>query len=281
MHTHIDTLSIQRDKGHVKALNEFHYLPYKSHEDPIYASCHETRKIGMTTLSSGVTSFTGCTTLLNLMVCLTLSRYQPIKSSFKRRKRFGGWMSPNGCIFCKRTTMSPEINIDSDMNYIPALKLLLDDELTAHCTIDKHHHTPIFGWFIARDINTKLSETHGLIHYSLSSNTPLLYFFPTLFGILLFFISAYTTTTMDLLPPEIIIHTLKYLSLADLVRAERTCKSMQAFCHWEIEHRITTGPLKNDWGVLVSSHHHIKESKSLNGLSTGSSRSSQCYCNSL
>ncbi|CDS02885.1 hypothetical protein LRAMOSA00287 [Lichtheimia ramosa] len=56
---------------------------------------------------------------------------------------------------------------------------------------------------------------------------------------------------MDLLPPEIIIHTLKYLSLADLVRAERTCKSMQAFCHWEIEHRITTGPLKNDWGVLV------------------------------
>lgn len=75
-------------------------------------------------------------------------------------------MSPNGCIFCKRTNLSPEITIDSDLNCIPALKLLLDDELTAHWTIDKHHHTPIFGWFISRDINTKLSETHGLVHHS-------------------------------------------------------------------------------------------------------------------
>ena len=88
---------------------------------------------------------------------------------------------------------------------------------------------------------------------------------------------------MDLLPPEIVIHTLKYLSLADLVRAERTCKSLQAFCHWEIEHRITTGPLKNDWGVLVSSHitFFILIIITHNDLFTGSSRSSQCYCYSF
>ncbi|KAG2227581.1 hypothetical protein INT45_002266, partial [Circinella minor] len=56
---------------------------------------------------------------------------------------------------------------------------------------------------------------------------------------------------ISVLPTEIILNVLEYLPLADLVRTERTCRMIQAFCHGEIERRITSGPLKNDWGVLV------------------------------
>ncbi|KAI9491181.1 hypothetical protein BDB00DRAFT_883898 [Zychaea mexicana] len=56
---------------------------------------------------------------------------------------------------------------------------------------------------------------------------------------------------ISILPPEIICCVLEQLPLADLVRAERTCRMIQAFCHSEIQRRITSGPLKDDWGVLV------------------------------
>lgn len=61
---------------------------------------------------------------------------------------------------------------------------------------------------------------------------------------------------ISILPTEIILNVLEYLPLADLVRAERTCRMIQAFCHGEIERRITSGPLKNDWGVLVCYHYY-------------------------
>ncbi|KAG0174700.1 hypothetical protein DFQ28_007573 [Apophysomyces sp. BC1034] len=56
---------------------------------------------------------------------------------------------------------------------------------------------------------------------------------------------------LSLLPPEIITIVLEHLPLKDLVRAERTSKLIQAFCLREIQRRITTGPLKDDFGVMV------------------------------
>ncbi|KAI9262223.1 hypothetical protein BDA99DRAFT_510569 [Phascolomyces articulosus] len=61
----------------------------------------------------------------------------------------------------------------------------------------------------------------------------------------------YYNMDISILPPEIIVCVLEHLPLADLVRAERTCRMIQAFCHSEINRRIISGPLKDDWGVLV------------------------------
>lgn len=60
---------------------------------------------------------------------------------------------------------------------------------------------------------------------------------------------------LSVLPPEIIICVLEHLPLADLVRAERTCRMIQAFCHCEIERRLLTGSSKDEWGVLVCCKH--------------------------
>ncbi|KAF7725990.1 hypothetical protein EC973_009136 [Apophysomyces ossiformis] len=56
---------------------------------------------------------------------------------------------------------------------------------------------------------------------------------------------------LTLLPPEIIAIVLEHLPLKDLVRAERTSKFFQAYCLREIQRRITNGPLKDEWGVMV------------------------------
>ncbi|KAI8142243.1 hypothetical protein BJV82DRAFT_616090 [Fennellomyces sp. T-0311] len=56
---------------------------------------------------------------------------------------------------------------------------------------------------------------------------------------------------ISILPPEIIVRVLEHLPLIDLVRIEPTCRMIQAFCYCEIERRLTSSPLRNDWGVLV------------------------------
>jgi hypothetical protein len=54
------------------------------------------------------------------------------------------------------------------------------------------------------------------------------------------------------LPTEIITHILSYISIADLVRAERTCRLFQSFALSEIENRIIkSGSSKDEWGILV------------------------------
>ncbi|KAI9323626.1 hypothetical protein BX666DRAFT_1888707 [Dichotomocladium elegans] len=60
---------------------------------------------------------------------------------------------------------------------------------------------------------------------------------------------------MDMLPAEILMHILKHMSLADLVRTERTCKLIQQLCLCEIEHRILSDPRRKEWSVLV----HLEE----------------------
>lgn len=100
------------------------------------------------------------------------------------------------------------------------------------------------------DTNDGTFETmffEGPIIYKSSAFIPLL---PIVYA---FFPTPYNNTTMALsvLPPEIILTILEQLPLADLVRAERACRMFQTFCHLEIERRITTGPLKDEWGVLI------------------------------
>ncbi|KAI8090014.1 uncharacterized protein BX664DRAFT_334489 [Halteromyces radiatus] len=58
---------------------------------------------------------------------------------------------------------------------------------------------------------------------------------------------------MDLaiFPPEITQIILEYLPIKDLVRAERTSKLLQLFCLSEIERRIKTGALKDEFGLLI------------------------------
>lgn len=59
---------------------------------------------------------------------------------------------------------------------------------------------------------------------------------------------------MDLaiFPSEITQIILEHLPIKDLIRAERTSKLLQLFCLSEIERRIKTGSLKDEFGVLVS-----------------------------
>ncbi|KAI8343922.1 hypothetical protein BC941DRAFT_407332 [Chlamydoabsidia padenii] len=58
---------------------------------------------------------------------------------------------------------------------------------------------------------------------------------------------------MDLavFPPEITQIILEFLPIKDLIRAERTSKLLQVFCLSEIERRIKTGSLKDEFGVLI------------------------------
>ncbi|ORZ09503.1 hypothetical protein BCR42DRAFT_423543 [Absidia repens] len=58
---------------------------------------------------------------------------------------------------------------------------------------------------------------------------------------------------MDLaiFPSEITQIILEHLPIRDLIRAERTSKLLQLFCLSEIERRIKTGSLKDEFGVLI------------------------------
>lgn len=64
---------------------------------------------------------------------------------------------------------------------------------------------------------------------------------------------------MDLavFPSEITQIILEHLPIKDLIRAERTSKLLQLFCLSEIERRIKTGSLKDEFGVLVSHSHAV------------------------
>ncbi|ORZ15092.1 hypothetical protein BCR42DRAFT_376103 [Absidia repens] len=56
---------------------------------------------------------------------------------------------------------------------------------------------------------------------------------------------------ITIFPPEITQLILEHLPIRDLIRAERTCKLLQLFCLSEIERRIKTGSLKDEFGVLI------------------------------
>lgn len=54
------------------------------------------------------------------------------------------------------------------------------------------------------------------------------------------------------LPTEIITNILSHVSIADLVRVERTCRLFQSFALSEIEKRIIKSvSSKDEWGILV------------------------------
>ncbi|CAO3614534.1 unnamed protein product [Cunninghamella blakesleeana] len=54
-----------------------------------------------------------------------------------------------------------------------------------------------------------------------------------------------------LLPYEIISAILFNLSIKDLVRMEATCKCIQTWVLYEMEKRIKTGSLQEDWNLLI------------------------------
>ena len=57
----------------------------------------------------------------------------------------------------------------------------------------------------------------------------------------------------NLLPTEIYHNILSYMSMTDLVRAERTCRLFQSFALCEIEKRlIHSGGTSDEWGILVT-----------------------------
>ncbi|ORZ17637.1 hypothetical protein BCR42DRAFT_412211 [Absidia repens] len=59
--------------------------------------------------------------------------------------------------------------------------------------------------------------------------------------------------TLLALPYEIVSHIFLYLTIQDLARLERTCKNFQSWILCEIERRIKTCTLHDDWDILIHS----------------------------
>ncbi|CAO3598497.1 unnamed protein product [Absidia cylindrospora] len=59
--------------------------------------------------------------------------------------------------------------------------------------------------------------------------------------------------TLLALPYEIVSHIFLYLTIQDLARLERTCKNVQTWILCEIERRIKTCTLHDDWDILIHS----------------------------
>ncbi|KAI8089400.1 uncharacterized protein BX664DRAFT_332924 [Halteromyces radiatus] len=60
-----------------------------------------------------------------------------------------------------------------------------------------------------------------------------------------------------LLPNEIVSNIFLYLSIQDLARIERTCQCFQSWALYEIERRIKTCSLHEDWDILIHLGHVV------------------------